>query len=341
MKRASSLLLICTASALMTATACHGNQNVLDAQSTSAGHIEWLWWLIFIISAVAFALTVMALCIGSARSYTSHTVPPEPFEDKLGDERAKPVVATAVAITVISLFAILFASVITGKKVEGLTSKNPVSIQVIGHQWWWEFRYLNSDASMTVTTANELHIPVGVPISVQLSSADVIHSFWVPNLFGKRDLIPGYQRAFFFEADKQGVYRGQCAEFCGHQHAHMSFYVVAEPVANFHQWLLEQVKSAPEPNNSSTARGREVFLTGPCVMCHTVRGTPAGSRVGPDLTHVASRRTIAAGTLANQRGNLAGWILDSQHIKPGNRMPPNNLSGDDLNALLDYLETLN
>lgn len=323
------------------AASCHGNQNVLDAQGAQAHHIERLFWFMLIVCLVAFTLTIAALAFGAAKSYTSGTKPPEPFEDKQGDERAKKFVAVAIALTVIGLFSFLIASVITGKRAEGITSKNPISIQVIGHQWWWEIRYLNSDPSMIVTSANEVHVPVGVPIVIQTSSADVIHSFWVPNLFGKRDLIPGYQGTIWFKADHEGVYRGQCAEYCGHQHAHMAFYVIVEPVANFQQWLEQQVKPAPEPADPVATRGREVFLTGPCVMCHTIRGTTAGSHVGPDLTHLASRRTIAAGTLPNSRGNLAGWILDSQRIKPGNRMPPNNLSGDDLNALLTYLQTLN
>jgi cytochrome c oxidase subunit 2 len=194
---------------------------------------------------------------------------------------------------------------------------------------------------MTVTTANEIHVPTGVPVVLLLTSADVIHSFWAPNIQGKRDLIPPYQNAFWIQVDNEGVYRGQCAEYCGHQHAHMAFELVAESPAKFQAWQQAQVKPAAEPGDPEAKRGEQIFLSGPCVMCHTIRGTPAGSHVGPDLTHLASRRTIGAGTLPNTPGNLAGWIMDSQRIKPGNRMPPISLSGDDLTALLTYLRTLN
>jgi cytochrome c oxidase subunit 2 len=221
-----------------------------------------------------------------------------------------------------------------------LESKNPITVQVIGHQWWWEVQYPNTDASMWITTANEIHVPVGKPIVLLTSSRDVIHSFWAPNLQGKRDLIPGYQTAIWFQADKEGVYRGQCAEFCGAQHAHMAFYIVAEPMDKFQQWLLGQRDPAPEPSSEVTKHGRDVFLSGTCIMCHTIRGTNAGSRVGPDLTHLASRSYIAAGTLPNNPGSLGGWISDPQSIKPGVRMPPNPLKSEDLQALVAYLQTL-
>ena len=168
----------------------------------------------------------------------------------------------------------------------------------------------------------------------------MIHSFWVPNLHGKTDLIPGRQTLTWVKADRPGTYRGQCAEFCGHQHAHMAFTVVAEPPEQFKAWYEAQLKPAAQPSTPAQARGQQVFLSSPCIMCHRVQGTDAGGRVGPDLTHVASRSHLAAGTLANTRGHLAGWVLDPQKIKPGTRMPPNNLEPADLQALLDYLQSL-
>jgi cytochrome c oxidase subunit II len=175
---------------------------------------------------------------------------------------------------------------------------------------------------------------------LELRSTDVIHSFWPPNLTGKRDLIPGKVNSLWFQADTPGVYRGQCAEFCGHQHAKMGFLVIADRPDSFATWLASQRDTASTPTTELTQRGQEVFLASSCVMCHTISGTPAGSRIGPDLTHLASRRTIAAGTLPNTRGNLAGWILNPQRIKPGTRMPPNQLNPADLQALLAYLESL-
>ena len=202
-----------------------------------------------------------------------------------------------------------------------------------GHQWWWEVNYENPVASRSFTTANEIHIPVGQPVVLKLTSQDVIHSFWVPNLHGKKDLIPGHASMTWLQADKPGTFRGQCAEFCGHQHAHMAFTVVAEPPEQFYAWYDGQTRPAVQPAGESQQRGRQVFLSSACVMCHTIQGTPAGATVGPNLTHVA-------GTLANNRGNLGGWVADSQEIKPGNHMPPNILRAEDLQSLLDYLESL-
>jgi cytochrome c oxidase subunit 2 len=213
-------------------------------------------------------------------------------------------------------------------------------VRVTGHQWWWEVEYRDSSPQDWAFTANEIHVPVGRPVVFELRANDVIHSFWVPNLGVKRDMIPGDENSVWFQADTAGVYRGQCAEFCGHQHAKMAFQIVAEPPERFAAWLERQRDTARTPADSVAARGQEVFLGSTCVMCHTVSGTPAGSRIGPNLTHLAGRRTIAAGSLPNTRGNLAGWIVDPQRIKPGVRMPPNALAPDDLQALLAYLESL-
>jgi cytochrome c oxidase subunit 2 len=224
--------------------------------------------------------------------------------------------------------------------VEGLTSKNPITIQITGHQWWWEVIYPSPQADQTVTTANEIHVPVGKPVVILTNSYDVIHSFWPPNVNGKRDLLPGYSSAMWFQIDQAGVYHGQCAEFCGLQHAHMGFSIIAEPDNVFEAWKAQQLKPAPEPTQADAKHGREVFLTHACLMCHTIRGTDAGSRVGPDLTHLAGRAMIAAETLPNTRGALAGWIVDPQRIKPGNKMTPNPLAPDDLQDLITYLGTL-
>jgi cytochrome c oxidase subunit 2 len=291
---------------------------------------------------VSVYLVVMAW-LGSAilRSRTASSITEIPPQvNATAERRMTIVVGSAIGLTVVLLFVILISSVITDHAISGLTSKNPVAIDIIGHQWWWEVRYEATQADQTVITANEIHIPVGQPVVIKTSSVDVIHSFWAPNLHGKRDLIPGYQNALWIQADQEGSYRGQCAEFCGHQHAHMAFIVIAEPVDKFKAWLAQQVSTPPEPVEAVVSHGEQVFLTHTCIMCHTIRGNGSGAKFGPDLTHIASRTTIAAGTLPNNRGNLAAWILDSQSIKPGNKMPPNPLSSDDMNALLAYLETL-
>jgi cytochrome c oxidase subunit 2 len=317
-----------------------GDHRVLHAAGPQAATIEWLYWVVFWILFIVYVLVVLGFSHAGRRAYTPAREMLPIVKDRSGDRRAAWVVGTAVTLTVLTLFAVLFMTVITGKKVEGLTSKNPITIQVIGHQWWWEVIYPNSQADQTVTTANEIHLPVGKPVVILTNSADVIHSFWAPNVNGKRDLLPGYSSAFWMQVDQPGTYHGQCAEFCGLQHAHMGFSIVAESEDQFRAWKEQQLKPAAEPSNPSAGHGREVFLTHACVMCHTIRGTDAGSRMGPDLTHLASRNMIAAETLPNTRGALAGWIIDPQRIKPGNHMAPNLLEPGDLQDLLTYLETL-
>ena len=201
-------------------------------------------------------------------------------------------------------------------------------------------RYLSDDPSQIVTTANEIHIPVGRPVMIRGTSHDVIHSFWVPNLHGKRDLIPSRITTEWIEADRPGRFRGQCAEFCGLQHAHMALWVIAESDDEFARWRERQLQPALPPSDPVKARGRDVFLNHACVFCHTIQGTTAAGQIGPDLTHLASRSTIAAGTLPNTKGNLGGWIVDPQNIKPGNHMATVDLKPEDLQPLLDYLGSL-
>jgi cytochrome c oxidase subunit 2 len=317
-----------------------GEHNSLHAAGPQASHIEWLYWAIFWITFVAFVLTIAGFTRAATKAHSSAAEMLPVSTHPEGDRRAAWAVGSAVAITVFTLFAVLFMSVITGKKVEGLTSKNPVTIQVTGHQWWWEIQYPNPQADQTVTTANEIHVPVGKPVVILTNSDDVIHSFWAPSVHGKRDLLPGYSSAFWIQIDKPGTYPGRCAEFCGLQHAHMGFSIVAEDENTFEQWEQQQLKPATDPGDPNAARGKQVFLTHACIMCHTIRGTDAGSKMGPDLTHLASRKMIAAETLPNTPGALAGWIIDPQRIKPGNKMAPNPLEPDDLQALIAYLQTL-
>jgi cytochrome c oxidase subunit II len=210
-------------------------------------------------------------------------------------------------------------------------------VVVTGHMFWWEIEYPDHG----VVTANELHIPVGRSVRVELGSNDVIHSFWVPQLHGKLEMIPGKTNVLYLRADEPGRYFGKCAEFCGQQHANMEFLVIAQDDADFEAWLQAQAADAREPQGELAERGRDVFLDSPCALCHTVRGVnTAAADVGPDPTHLASRQTLAARTLTNVRGNLGGWILDPQGIKPGSRMPAVNMPSEDFIALLEYLAGL-
>jgi cytochrome c oxidase subunit 2 len=291
---------------------------------------------LYLTAAVVFVLVVAALLAAAFRRRREREDPEDPSRER----NMAMAVAIAAGATVATLLAVLFLSFGTGRRLTATPPSDAIQIRVTGRQWWWDVEYRDSLPSRWATTANEIHVPVGRPVVLQLRASDVIHSFWVPNLGVKRDMIPGQETSIWFQADTAGVYRGQCAEFCGHQHAKMAFLVVAESPERFAAWLERQRDTARTPADSLARRGQEVFLASSCVMCHAIGGTPAGSRIGPNLTHLASRRTIAAGTLPNTRGHLAGWIIDPQQIKPGARMPPNAVEPRDLQALLAYLESL-
>jgi cytochrome c oxidase subunit 2 len=242
-------------------------------------------------------------------------------------------VSLATACTVAVLLVLLGLDISVSRATTAAPGRDALRVVVTGHQWWWEIRYGG------VVTANEIHVPVGRTVVLELRSNDVIHSVWPISLSPKLDEIPGKNNSLSLRAERPGVFRGQCAEYCGHQHAKMAFLVVAEPAGSFERWLQAQREPAAPPADDLARRGQQVFLS-TCALCHTVAGTPASGRAGPDLTHLAGRATIAAGTLPNTRGNLAGWILDPQAIKPGAYMPPSQLAPPDLHAVVAYLETL-
>lgn len=325
---------------------CAGPQAALPP----AERISSLGWLIFACLAGIFVLVMGFLVLALVRSHRrkrqaplAPATPPAAIEART-ERRLTRGVAIATGATVVMLLVLLVASVLTGRSVSPLAAgDDALEVEVIGHQWWWEFVYPGSDpqqAQPHAATANELHIPVGRPVKIRGTSRDVVHGFSVPSLNGKVDLIPGRYSDLWIQADKPGVYRGQCAEFCGQQHAHMAFLVVAEPQEELEAWLAGQRQPAAAPDTPQELRGQQVFLSSTCPLCHTISGTEAGSRIGPDLTHLASRRTLGGATLPNNRSNLAGWIVDPQRIKPGNGMPPNPLKAEDLEALLTYLESL-
>jgi cytochrome c oxidase subunit II len=327
------------------ACGCTGSQAAFDPAGSPARQITGVWWLycgVGIGVYVATMLFILASLGGKRRIRALADAPvvdtqPEPRRER----RITAVVSVSMGLTVIILFVLMFAEFYTTRAVAALSGEqNPLKIQVTARQWWWEFQYYDKTASEIVNTANELHIPVGRTILLELGSPDVIHSFWVPKLTGKKDMIPGHGAQLFLRADEPGTYFGQCAEFCGPQHAKMRFTVVAESPQAYETWRAAQLQPAAPPTTDGQKRGLEVFQGSTCVMCHTISGTSARGRVGPNLTHVASRDKIAAGSLPNTPGHLAGWIADPQKIKPGVRMPQHNLSPGDLRALLEYLEGL-
>ena len=322
---------------------CRGFHSTLDPAGPMAGEIYHVTRVFLWVSAPIYVLVVICSILAIVRIRSRVDLRNDPIfiprpEANRGTNR---VIVALVVLTTVILFGLMLVDFIAGRRIHAFAgSENQLVITVTGHQWWWEVQYQDATPSNIVTTANEIHIPVGRPIKIELKSGDVIHSFWIPNLHGKKDAFPDHDSAIWLRADKEGTYDGQCAEFCGYQHAQMRMQVIAESEKTFQKWLENARKSAPEPQTEIQKRGQKVFLGGTCVMCHTIQGTNAGARLGPNLTHVASRKRIAAGTLPNTTGHLAGWIVDPQKIKPGVRMPQNALSPEDLLALLEYIETL-
>ena len=311
------------------------DQSTLDPASKASSDISSLWWGMLVGSVVVFAV-VLALVVLGVLSRRS---------DRPGRLAwmGTPFVAIAGVVVPTVVLVVLFAITLavlpeTSPAGSGApTGKPQLTVDVTGRQWFWDIVYPDQG----VRTANEIHIPVGVPVNVRVHTRDVIHSLWVPRLNRKIDMIPGRTNEVTWEATKAGAFRGQCAEFCGLQHAHMSLWVIAEPKAEFDRWLEEQSRPAPRPVAGTPAeQGEQVFLGSACVYCHRIAGTNATGTVGPDLTHLASRKALAAGTIPNTKGYLAGWVLDPQHLKPGTKMPGTALAGDELQVLLDYLESL-
>ena len=317
---------------------CGGKQNALDPHSHPAADIANLFWVTMGVAFGGLALVtgiMVAAWVKRGRAGTrSH-----PGDAEAGERFGNKVVIALGVVMPVCLLAALF--VVSDTMVIDVTqapaaASTSLTVQAVGHQWYWAFEYPGTRA----VTADEMHIPVDTKVNLVATSADVIHSFWVPELNRKIDTIPGHKNRIELYANKVGVYRGECAEYCGLQHAHMSMLVFVQTKAAFDRWLANQEANARPPATALQRKGRDVFLNGPCSSCHTLRGTSAHGYLGPDLTHLASRTTLAGVTIPNRKGYLGGWIMDSQHIKPGNEMPDMNLTGPQLQALLAYLDHL-
>jgi cytochrome c oxidase subunit 2 len=305
-----------------------GSPSTLDSQGPGASRVESLWWLMFWISVAVFVVVTALLLWAVARRRQADTRVLE------GGDRL--VVIGGVIVPTLVLTGVYLVGLRDLAALSAPPSEADVTVEVVGHDWWWEVRY----PEYGFTTANEIHVPAGRPVRLRLSSADVVHSFWVPQLMPKTDLIPGQTNETWLVADRPGTYRGQCAEYCGLQHALMAILVVAEEPGAFDGWVALQRQPAAEPVGTMATRGRQVLESTSCAACHTVRGTSASGTAGPDLTHFASRRQLGAGAAPNTPGHLGGWIANSQTIKPGNLMPPQPLTPDQLQALIAYLDTL-
>lgn len=291
------------------------------------------WVLLIIASAVVVIISVLVLAAIYRRR-------PEGEDLRREEGGLSWIYIGGIAVPALMLIGVTIYSLVVLRDVASPPGDTAMTVQVIGHTWWWEVHYPGTAPGDLVTVANEIHIPVGRPVRLELSTADVIHSFWFPQLAGKTDLVPGQRNVAWIEARTAGTYWGHCAEYCGQQHTNMMMSVVAEPPAQFARWLEEQRQPAAEPSTAETVTGRAVFTRSACAMCHTIRGTEAGGALGPDLTHVGSRHTIAAGTLPNTFGDLAGWIGNPQALKPGVSMPAVPLRPEQLRAVVSYLHSL-
>jgi len=337
MKRAAPLSLLflagCASNGIQSA---EGRDGVQGALIGGLGDV-FLW---VSVAVYVFVIAFLALAIVRGRRHRKINagwqgdVPP-----KVEKGWTSALIAFAGATAAI-LFGLTIATWLTDRSLAASAKAAPLEVQVIGHQWWWEVRYADATPARELRTANELHIPAGRTVHITLSSPDVIHSLWIPNLAGKQDLIPGRDTDLTLTAKHPGRFRSQCAEYCGLQHAHMALDVVVDTPAKFAAWYDAGLAPPPVPTGGAAFAGYTLFQGRQCSSCHNVAGSPASGQVAPDLSHVASRLTIAAGTLQTTPANLQAWVADPQKIKPGNNMPKVPLSASELAAVTAYLETL-
>jgi cytochrome c oxidase subunit 2 len=300
-------------------------------RSPQALAIERLFNLNLAIGAIIFLL-VTGLVIYISYRFRARPGQGEPRQIA-GNRRLEIAWTIAPALILVVIFGLTLVAMRTADPPVG--QQRP-DLRVIGHQWWWEVQYPNSG----VITANEIHIPTGKPLLVQLEAADVIHDFWVPQLGPKRDMVPGKTNYIWMQADRPGTYSGACSEYCGVQHAWMRILAIAQPQAAFDAWQQQQLRGAPSATGGDVAQGAKRFQQMTCVNCHAIGGTTSQARIGPDLTHLASRQTLAAGLMQNTPENLTLWMKNPQAVKPGTYMPNLQLSDNDVRALVAYMETL-
>lgn len=317
---------------------CSGIQTALGGSGADDASFVRLFAIFMTVCTVMYILVVAALAGALANRRRLLTV--DTGAHHQSSPWLRPALIGWMALIALGLIGLTIASFFVDRAAAERARFPQFTVRIVANQWWWDVVYMTPDVSKIVHTANELHLPVGVEAEVQLESNDVIHSFWVPNLAGKQDLIPGRTNDIQLFPTERGLYRGQCAEFCGIQHANMALIVTVESKEDFLRWIAQQRRPAFAPATPLELAGYRYVTSGECSSCHNIAGTPASGQVGPDLTHLASRATIAAGTLPMNRGNLYGWVADPQSQKPGNKMPTIGLAPGELHAVVAYLERL-
>ena len=310
----------------------------LFPSSGYARDVATLWWVMFGVATVVWIAVTVAVIVAIRRRREAEATA-APY---LGEEspRTRKAIFAAFLATAGILFFFMGYDFVLGRETPQHVHQGGLNVTVQARQWWWEFIYNDTLPELRISVANELHVPVGVPVNLALESPDVIHSVWAPRLAGKQDAVPGYRGALTFKADTAGIYPGVCAEFCGAQHANMRFTVIAHEQKEFDDWYRAQRMPALEPTTAQQVAGQQAFLSGPCATCHAIAGTPAFATRGPNLTHVGSRRDLASGALPNTHDDMLRWIYNPQSIKPGTQMPATTLNADQLQAVVAYLRSL-
>jgi cytochrome c oxidase subunit 2 len=322
----------------LTLVGCQTSRSTLNPAGPASGRIASLEWAVMLTFAV-IALIMWVLLAWAALRHRGTLDWHAPWNEG-GGQNWVMFGGFAFPAAVLFVFFVLTIVWLNRFPVHAESDVHPV-IRVIGHQWWWEVQYLGHPESRIFTTANEIHIPVGRPMDIELTTQDVIHSFWVPQLHGKVDLINGQRNYIRIQADQAGTYSGQCAEYCGAQHAHMLLLVVAQPEQEYEAWYNQQLSPAGEPMTAEALHGRDVFMGAACAFCHEIRGTVAHGHVAPDLTHFGSRLRLAANSYDNDEANLEAWVTHAQSLKPGAEMPDlAAFNGPDLRALGAFLKQL-
>jgi cytochrome c oxidase subunit 2 len=333
------------AAAALSATACTTPQDYLHTGGEAAARIASLGW--FALLSFSATVVVMWILIGWIAVRRRGTFAEHAPVDAGGGQNWILVGGLAIPAAVLAILFVTTMETLSAFPMQHLGAGNPEictdagQILVTGHQWWFDAEYGYPEVNRNFKVTTELHIPVGKPVDILLQTRDVIHSFWIPKLHGKVDLVPGQVNHVRIQADAPGVYQGECGEYCGEQHAHMRLLVVAQSDQEYAAWVEQQRRPGAESDWNEAQRGREVFMSAACPLCHTVRGTPALGQIGPELTHVASRRRIAGGMLENNTANLEAWITHAQSLKPGAQMPDlTQFTGRDLRALVAYVQSL-
>jgi len=337
-----------TSVGFLAVTGCSSVQSIFDPHGPAAqsiSHLSWFMTILFLVVTIVMWVLIGIAFYRRRGSLAEH----EPIESG-GGQMWIAIGGIAVPLIVLTILFVLGLGLLRDFPIHGMhgmanhtamqQSMKP-EILVVGHQWWWEIHYLNDDPSLEFTTANELHLPVGRTVNIEVETRDVMHSFWIPALHGKVDLIPGFKNYIRIEASQPGNYTGQCAEFCGAEHARMRLLAIAQDSDEYQAWLEAQRKPGAEPDTPDAIEGEKIFLSGPCSNCHQVRGTTAGGSVAPDLTHIGSRAMIAANSYTNNDAYLEAWITHAQSLKPEALMPNlTQFSGAQLHDLVVYLRQL-